>query len=166
MMYKYYLGLGSNIEPRYNFLQNAICELNYIGEIKKKSGIYESLPWGNTDQNKFLNAVVRFYSELDPFNLLSKIKIIEQRIGRKHNREKWGPREIDIDILFSDNIFIRKDVLKIPHEQFKNRNFVLVPMAELNSNYRPEYNGMDIKYFLDNKTDQSVVRQTNISWLI
>ena len=166
MNYKYYLGLGSNIEPRFKYLQDAISERGKIGKVVKKSRIYESTPWGNTNQDKFLNAVIRFYTDLDPFNLLSKIKIIEQKIGRKLNQVKWGSREIDIDILFSDNIFIEKEMLKVPHEQFRNRNFVLIPMAELNSDYKPEKNGMNIEYFLNNKTDQSLVRQTNINWLL
>jgi len=166
MKFKYYLGLGSNIEPRFGFLQNAVSELDKIGKVVRKSRIYESIPWGNATQDKFLNAVIRFYSDLDPFNLLASIKQIEQIIGRKYTEEKWGPREIDIDILFSDNIFIRKEFLKVPHEHFRNRNFVLVPMAELNSDYKPENNGMNIKYFLNNKTDHSIVRQTNINWLI
>ena len=166
MKYKYYLGLGSNIEPKFNFLQKAVSELEKIGKVTKKSRIYESIPWGNANQDKFLNAVIRFYSDLDPFNLLANIKQIEQKIGRKYIEEKWGPREIDIDILFSDNIFINKQKLKIPHKHFKNRNFVLVPMAELNSDYRPENNAMNIKYFLNNKTDQNLVRQTNINWVV
>jgi len=166
MKYKYYLSLGSNIEPKFNFLQKAVSELEIIGKVTKKSRIYESIPWGNPDQDKFLNAVIRFYSDLNPFNLLSNIKQIEIKIGRKLNKEKWGQREIDIDILFSDNIFINKERLKIPHQHFRNRNFVLVPMAELNSDYKPENNGMNIEYFLNNKTDQSLVRQTNINWVV
>jgi len=166
MKFKYYLGLGSNIEPRFSFLQNAVSELDKIGKVVRKSRIYESIPWGNANQEKFLNAVIRFYSDLNPFNLLSSIKNIEKSIGRKYNDIKWGPREIDIDILFSDNIIINKQILKIPHVHFKNRNFVLVPMAELNGDYRPGKNGMSIKYFLNNKTDQSLVRQTNINWVV
>jgi len=93
MKFKYYLGLGSNIEPRFSFLQNAVNELDKIGRVVRKSGIYESIPWGNANQDKFLNAVIRFYSDLDPFNLLANIKQIEQKIGRKYIEEKWGPRE-------------------------------------------------------------------------
>ena len=104
MIFKYYLGLGSNIEPKLSFLQNAVSELDEIGKIVRKSRIYESIPWGNANQDKYLNAVIRFYSDLDPFNLLTSIKQIEQKIGRKYTEEKWGPREIDIDILFYNNM--------------------------------------------------------------
>jgi 2-amino-4-hydroxy-6-hydroxymethyldihydropteridine diphosphokinase len=164
MKFKYYLGLGSNIEPKFIFLQNAVINLNKIGEVKKKSGIYESLAWGNTNQENFLNAVVRFHTDLNPFHLLSEIKEIEKIVGRKTNNEKWGSREIDIDLLFSDNIFIEKDNLKIPHKYFKNRNFVLVPMAELNRDYNPKNNEMNIEYYLNNSTDLNQVELSIENW--
>ena len=165
MTYKYFLSLGSNIEPCLLFLNKACVSLNSIGNILQKSSIYKTQAWGEKNQPDFLNAVIEFCTDLAPNDLLKNIKRIENSIGRTSS-VRWGPREIDIDILFSDNIIINKQILKIPHVHFKNRNFVLVPMAELNGDYRPEKNGMSIKYFLNNKTDQSLVRQTNINWLI
>ena len=164
MKFKYYLGLGSNIEPKFKFLQNAVNELNEIGKVTKKSGIYESIAWGKSDQDNFLNAVIRFHSDLNPFNLLSSIKKIEDSIGRKINNVKWGPREIDIDILFVDNIYINKESLVIPHKHFKHRNFVLKPMAELNSDYNPENNDMNIDYYLNNSTDKSHIELSIENW--
>ena len=164
MKFKYYLGLGSNIEPKFKFLQNAVNELNNIGKVTKKSGIYETIAWGNANQDNFLNAVVRFHSDLNPFHLLSSIKEIEEAIGRKKNKEKWGSRKIDIDILFLDSIFIEKEYLKIPHKYFKTRNFVLRPMAELNSSYSPENNEMNIEYYLNNSTDKSHIDLSIEDW--
>jgi len=164
MKFKYYLGLGSNIEPKVEFLQNAINELNKIGKVTKKSAIYESMPWGNIQQNNFINAVVRFYSDLNPFHLLSHVKEIEKKIGRKRYNEIWGPREIDIDILFADNICINKDYLTIPHKYFKQRNFVLKPMAELNHIYKPENNENKVKYYLEHSIDKSFVNMSIKNW--
>lgn len=164
MNYKYYLGLGSNIEPKFDFLQKAINELNEIGHVTRKSAIYDSKPWGNEEQDNFVNAVVRFHSDLNPFHLLLLIKEIEINIGRKKHNENWGPREIDIDILFADNISISKEYLTIPHKYYKQRNFVLKPMAEINHNYRPDYNHNNIKYYFDNSLDKSCVNISTKNW--
>jgi 2-amino-4-hydroxy-6-hydroxymethyldihydropteridine diphosphokinase len=164
MKYKYYLGLGSNIEPKFEFLQKAITELNEVGNVTRRSAIYESKPWGFKQQDNFVNAVVRFHSELNPFHLLSVIKVIEKKNGRNNNSKNWGPREIDIDILFADNISISKDYLIIPHKYFRQRNFVLKPMAEINHNYRPEYNQNTIKYYFEHSTDKSFVNISIKNW--
>ena len=164
MKYKYYLGLGSNIEPKLKFLQNAVNELSKIGKVTNKSGIYESLPWGNSNQDNYFNAVIRFHSDLNPFHLLSNVKEIERKIGRKSYNEKWGPREIDIDIIFADDIYISKDYLAIPHKNFKNRFFVLEPMAELNDKYYPENEIKNIKYHLDHSTDKNHAKLSIENW--
>lgn len=164
MKFKYYLGLGSNIEPKFNFLQIAVNELSKIGNVAKKSGIYESLPWGKTDQDNFLNAVIRFHSDLNPFHLLSNVKEIEKKIGRKRYNEKWGPREIDIDILFVDSIYINKESLKIPHKHFKNRIFVLEPMAALDDKYKPEDGNQNIRCYLNQTTNQNHIKLSIENW--
>lgn len=164
MEFKYFLGIGSNIEPRIEFLKNAIHELNKIGTVRKKSGIYETEAWGKKNLACFLNAVVRFHSDLSPFQLLLGIKKIEKMIGRTDQKEKWSAREIDIDILFSDNISINKEYLKIPHEYFDKRNFVLQPMRDLNKNYCPGNGFRDIEYYLINTNDQSEVKLSIKNW--
>jgi 2-amino-4-hydroxy-6-hydroxymethyldihydropteridine diphosphokinase len=164
MKFNYYLGLGSNIDPKFEYLQKSIIELNKIGKVIKKSGIYETIPWGGVKQNNFLNAVVRFCTDLNPFHLLLLIKDIEEKIGRKRDEVIWGPREIDIDILFVDNICIDKKYLTVPHKYFKQRNFILKPMAELDSDYKPENNEQSIKYYLDNSTDQNYVNKSIENW--
>lgn len=164
MIYKYYLGLGSNIEPKYKYLSDAIIELNIIGQVKEKSAIYTSQPWGYSNQKNFINAVVRFYTNLNPFELLSSLKLIEEKIGRNKQKEIWGPREIDIDILFSDHISIKKNYLTIPHKHFKDRNFVLKPMAELNQNYIPDDYQQNIDFYLNNSNDQNSVNISIEDW--
>ena len=102
MNYNYILSLGSNIEPRHEYLVKASTALNSIGNIIKKSSIYETEAWGNKNQPKYYNAIINFESLLPPRKLLQAIKEIENSIGRKKT-SKWGPREIDIDIIIIKN---------------------------------------------------------------
>lgn len=164
MKYKYYLGLGSNIEPKIYFLGKAIDELKKIGEVTNKSAIYETKAWGNEQQNDFINSVIRFHTDLDPLQLLSNIKSAEKKIGRESETEKWGPRIIDIDILFADNINIDNDDLTIPHKYFSERNFVLIPMMELNHKYKPENNENDIAFYFNHSNDNNYVNLSIENW--
>lgn len=128
-----YLALGSNIGDRFNFLQKAI---NFIEDDKdiqliKISSVYETIPMGNLQHNNFFNAVIEVLTYLAPIELLTRLKDIETIIGRS-SVEKWGPREIDIDILFYDNYVIDDVNLKIPHPGIYNRDFVLIPLKQLN----------------------------------
>lgn len=125
-----YLSLGSNIDDRQSFLKGAVDKLrNKIDDISLSS-VYETEPWGNVDQENFLNMCLRGETSLTPDALLNFIKSIEKDLGRSHN-QKWGPREIDIDILFYDNQVIDSAGLEIPHPHIADRAFVLVPLAEI-----------------------------------
>lgn len=124
------LSLGSNVGDR-KF--NLIAASNLIKDIlsnNKISEIYETEPWGKTDQPKFLNLCISGETNLNPRELLKLTKSIEKSIGRKQS-EKWGPREIDIDILFYNHDVIDLPELKIPHPEIQNRSFVLVPLSEI-----------------------------------
>jgi 2-amino-4-hydroxy-6-hydroxymethyldihydropteridine diphosphokinase len=98
--------------------------------VKKTSSLYETSPWGVTNQPYFLNLVLKGETKLSPEELLKKIKNIEKAMGRK-TLEKWGPRIIDIDILFYKEKIINTPLLKIPHPQLHKRAFVLVPLKEI-----------------------------------
>ncbi|MBK7938480.1 MAG: 2-amino-4-hydroxy-6-hydroxymethyldihydropteridine diphosphokinase [Lewinellaceae bacterium] len=126
-----FLGLGSNIGNRAANL-SAAAELisKNIGKIAKKSRLYETQPWGNPEQDLFLNQVVMVNTTLDPRDLLDKISKIERELGRER-REKWGPRVLDIDILFYGKRVIRDKGLEVPHPELHKRAFVLVPMMEI-----------------------------------
>lgn len=125
-----YLSLGSNLGDRESYLAYAVEELSAIGELKSKSSVYETPPWGKEDQPAFLNMVVALNTAIEPDELLNKVKQIEERLGRKE-REHWGPREIDIDILFYDDLRYLSQRLTIPHPLLHERAFVLVPLAEI-----------------------------------
>lgn len=129
-----FLGLGSNMGDRAAQLR-AAAELitKNIGKIAKKSHVYETQPWGNTNQDRFLNQVVMANTTLDPRDLLEKITKIERELGRERRKDqdKWGPRTIDIDILFYGKRVVRDKGLEIPHPELHKRAFVLVPLLEI-----------------------------------
>jgi len=125
-----YLGLGSNLGNRKNNLEEAIRQIGEFAAIKKASSIYETEPWGLKDQPKFLNQVIFVVSILGANELLSRLKKIEQQMGRKKS-VRFGPRLIDLDILFYDDLIMKTDNLTIPHPYLAERAFVLVPLAEI-----------------------------------
>lgn len=131
-MYRVFLGLGSNIGDRLNFISNAVTEIRNNKAVKfvKSSSVYETEPWGVEKQNLFLNIAIEICTYLKPGELLKFIKEIEPALGRVA-RKKWAEREIDIDILFCDDLIINKKGLSIPHPEIQNRNFVLIPMNEI-----------------------------------
>ncbi|RME63560.1 MAG: 2-amino-4-hydroxy-6-hydroxymethyldihydropteridine diphosphokinase, partial [Nitrospirae bacterium] len=99
-------------------------------EVIKVSGLYYTKPWGYEDQPEFVNLAVEAETDLSPEELLKRVKTIERALGRE-DTFRWGPRVVDIDILFYDNLVIETDTLKIPHPYIAERDFVLLPMAEI-----------------------------------
>ncbi len=129
-----YLSLGSNIGNRKKNLEKAVAELNKnnIKEIKISS-LYETEPVGPKQRN-FYNIAGKFKTNLNPQELLKVLKQTEQKLGRTKTYH-WGPRVIDIDILFYGKQVIKSKNLIIPHKEIINRAFVLVPMKEIASNF-------------------------------
>lgn len=131
-----FLGLGSNKGDRIGFLRNACKLINEIEstEIVHYSSVYETEPWGIREQEMFLNAVVEIETSVKPEDLIKELKVIEKKLERSKT-DKWAEREIDIDVLFYADYVINTDSLKIPHAEIENRNFVLVPMIQLHSQF-------------------------------
>ncbi len=125
-----FLGLGSNLGDRVGYLEGAVCLLKEVGEVICVSTVYESPPWGVENQPAFLNCVAEVRTSLDPFELLRWAKSAERRIGRKE-RFRWGPREIDIDILLFGEEIIDSRELSIPHRFLEEREFFLIPLLEI-----------------------------------
>lgn len=125
-----YLALGSNLGNRAANLKEAIASLSPQMEVKAKSNIYETLPWGFADQGMFLNQVLRVETYLKPEPLLRHLKRLEIALGRKASF-KNGPRMIDMDILFYDDLVIESPALVIPHPHVHERGFVLVPLMDI-----------------------------------
>ncbi len=125
-----YLALGSNLGDRLANLKEAIAALTPQMEVKAKSQVYETPPWGYADQPKFLNQVIRVKTYLDPEPLLKHLKRLEVALGRKESVPN-GPRLIDIDILFYDELVLYSPMLVIPHPRLHERAFILVPLMDL-----------------------------------
>ena len=134
-MYAAYIGFGSNIGDRLAHIQNAIHSLSKTEGIalKQVSSIYKTEPVGYEAQAQFLNGVAAIQTSLSPLSLLHTLKDIETAIGRKH-RIRWGPREIDLDILIYGDLCVQTEKLVIPHPEMHLRGFVLVPFAEIAPN--------------------------------
>ena len=130
-----FLGLGSNQGDRELNLKNSIKLLNSrVGKVLNTSGIYESEPWGVKNQNYFLNQVIEIETHIDPNDLLNICKNIEYYMGRKPEI-RWGKRVIDIDILYYQSKIINQEKLIIPHKLMHERNFVMIPLNDLNENH-------------------------------
>jgi 2-amino-4-hydroxy-6-hydroxymethyldihydropteridine diphosphokinase len=126
-----YLHLGSNMGDKQDNLAKAILAIGKrIGKIVTKSSLYETEAWGIKEQESFINQAIQINSVLSPREMLTKCLAIETEMGRQR-KEKWGPRIIDIDILFFGTKKINDKDLVIPHSEIPNRNFVLIPMMEI-----------------------------------
>lgn len=124
------VALGSNMGNRLVNLQSAIDELVKVIKDIEVSGVYESAPMYMTDQPEFLNAAVVGFTALGPIALLRELKRIEAKVGRLE-RERNGPREIDLDVIFYGALALRSPTLAVPHPSMAERRFVLLPLAEL-----------------------------------
>jgi 2-amino-4-hydroxy-6-hydroxymethyldihydropteridine diphosphokinase len=128
-----YLGIGSNLGNRRQNLRLAIRKINALRDTQviKLSRIIESVPLGGPpDQGKFLNAALKIKTDIAPFVLLKKLKQIEKELGRKKT-VRFGPRTIDLDILFYADTIINSKNLKIPHPRISEREFVIRPLLEV-----------------------------------
>jgi 2-amino-4-hydroxy-6-hydroxymethyldihydropteridine diphosphokinase len=129
-MHTVYIALGSNIGDRLANLNSAIAALPPKVATLALSLVYETAPWGYTDQPAFLNQVIRAETRLLPPDLLIHLKSIETSLGRTPSF-RYGPRLIDLDILFYDDLILESPNLIIPHPRLHERAFMLVPLADL-----------------------------------
>jgi 2-amino-4-hydroxy-6-hydroxymethyldihydropteridine diphosphokinase len=126
-----FLLLGTNMGDRRKNLADALWAIEArAGVIRKRSAIYETAPWGKSDQSSFYNQVIQISTFLKPKDLLDQLLSIEKTMGRLRN-EKWGERIIDLDILFYGNEVIESDNITIPHPQLPYRRFALIPLSEI-----------------------------------
>lgn len=131
-MSRVYLSLGSNMGDSFYYLLNAIVKLNNLPStrVSKISSFYSTKAWGVTNQPDFINCCLEVYTELLPYKLLKKINEIESDLERTREVH-WGPRTIDIDIIFYDKLILSDKKLTIPHKYYKERNFVLIPLLDI-----------------------------------
>ena len=131
-MARVYLGLGSNVGDRaanicraLSLVEDAHARLREVSELFETEAV-----GGPAGQPRYLNGAARFETELEPEALLERVKAVEKQVGRVE-RERWGPREIDLDILLYDDRVVKTARLEIPHPRLAERMFVLVPLAEI-----------------------------------
>ncbi len=156
-MHILYLHLGSNQGDRKQSLDNCLVQIaEKIGKITSKSSIYETEPWGLKDQPNFLNMAVEAKTHLTVVEVFNISKEIEKELGCP-KQVKWGPRSIDIDILYYDHVIMDTEKLKLPHPQLYNRNFVLIPMMEIAGDYIDPIRNISIDEIYDVCSDQCEV---------
>jgi len=131
-MVKAYVGIGSNLGDRQKTIDKAFALLNKVQgvAITKRSSIYETEPLGGPKQGKFLNGVIEIDTELEPLELLDTLQNIENELGRVRS-ERFGPRTMDLDILFYGDIKMNTIRLTIPHPRIGEREFVLQGLREI-----------------------------------
>ncbi|MEM1366762.1 MAG: 2-amino-4-hydroxy-6-hydroxymethyldihydropteridine diphosphokinase [Cyanobacteria bacterium P01_H01_bin.15] len=151
------VALGSNLGNSRTTLENAIAELNQQPQIKviKRSICYETAPVGGPQQPNYLNSCVCLETALSPLELLAMLLSIEGKFGRVR-QEKWGPRTLDLDLIFFGDRIINDPQLRVPHPRYRERGFVLVPLAEIAPNWRDPSTGDKISELID-RVDISTV---------
>lgn len=159
-MHKVFLGIGGNLGNKSENFKKvySLIEKN-LGKISKYSSVYESPPWGFHAEENFWNQVVIIETDYSPSELLDKIHIVEKEFGRKRKKQQYSSREMDIDILYYDDIFTETDNLVIPHPRIHQRLFVLIPLTEIAPQFKhPLFRLTSIQMF-ENCKDKSVIKK-------
>ena len=145
------LALGTNIEPREQYLKDALAKIEENNlKIILESSIYETPVWGGVADQDFLNMCIEVETSLGAYELLDTIQKIELELGRVR-KEHWGNRTIDIDVITFDDLVFNDDRLIVPHKYIHDRNFVLVPLVEMYGSI--EIAGKNIKESLEKITE-------------
>jgi 2-amino-4-hydroxy-6-hydroxymethyldihydropteridine diphosphokinase len=153
-----YIGIGSNLGDKVYQCEKAISEILRADRHKllSKSSLFKTKPIGYTSQDWFINGVIKIETDLEPLELLQVLKDIESRLGRKEGF-RWGPRAIDLDILLFDEEEIEMEGLQIPHPRLQERQFVLIPLGEIDRSLIHPVLKKSIGELLENlKEDQGV----------
>ena len=154
-----FLSLGSNLGKRRENLERAIDKIGESDQIKatKVSPVYETEPVGVEGQEWFLNLALEVQTSLEPFALLERLLSIEDQMGRKREK-KWGPRNIDLDILLYDRRIVGSERLTIPHPRMHERRFVLLPLAQIAPRLSHPRLKKSVEELLASCRDRSAVR--------
>lgn len=155
-----FIGIGANLGPvRENFAR-ALRSIEKHARVVAVSSLYESDPVGPQDQPKFTNAVIKIETELSPFDLLDHLKAVEREIGRKKTK-RWGPRVMDLDIIFYEDLVISTDSLVVPHPRAHERRFVLEPLLEIDPDARHPSKNMAVRDICSGLGDSHAILKTD-----
>ena len=157
-----FLGIGSNKGDRYAYISRVVglIDQNKRCDVVKCSSIYETSPYGRVIQANFFNAVIQIETSFTATELFRCIKSIETLIGRKQII-KWGPREIDVDILFYNSLIYNSDELTIPHPEVLKRDFVITPMIEIAPDFVHPVQNMKMNDFDLAAVEEHIINKTN-----
>ena len=163
-MHKVFIGIGGNIgDKQKNFTRVRPLINQRLGKILKESSIYETPPWGFHSEFKFWNQAMYIETTLETEEMLWRIKEIEAMFGRNmEENSTYDNREMDIDILYFDDIFYDSKELVIPHRRLHERLFVLVPLVEIAPEFKHPLLRMTNLTLLENCRDKSIIRKVNL----
>ncbi|MEX0647407.1 MAG: 2-amino-4-hydroxy-6-hydroxymethyldihydropteridine diphosphokinase [Balneolaceae bacterium] len=157
------IAAGSNLGNRLGYIQKAGEFLNSISKKKiKKASVWESEPVGEA-KFTFFNSAAKLTTDLPPEELLSQLKQFEFTCGRERKPKRWGPRVIDLDIIRYGNLVIQRESLIIPHPEYRNRLFVLLPMLQIDANWHDPLTGKAVKELVE-QAPQIEIHQTEYIW--
>ncbi|MDP2161485.1 MAG: 2-amino-4-hydroxy-6-hydroxymethyldihydropteridine diphosphokinase [Flavobacterium sp.] len=162
-MHQVFLGIGGNTGNKHdNFDKVYTFIKNELGDIIKRSSVYETPPWGFQSQENFWNQVLMIETEFSPEKLLKNIAKIENWFGRERVSGKYTSREMDIDILYFDELIIETDTLVIPHPHIHKRLFVLVPLAEIAPEFVHPLLRLNSLQMFENCPDRSAIKKVEL----
>jgi 2-amino-4-hydroxy-6-hydroxymethyldihydropteridine diphosphokinase len=155
-----YIGIGSNIGDKVHHCENAISEILKVDchQLLAKSSFFKTKPIGYSSQDWFVNGVIKIETDLEALDLFRSLKAIETQIGRTETF-RWGPRVIDLDILLFDEQEIQTEIIQIPHPFMQERQFVLIPLVEIDRSLVHPILKKTVQELLEDiKEDQGVER--------
>jgi 2-amino-4-hydroxy-6-hydroxymethyldihydropteridine diphosphokinase len=163
-MSKVFLALGSNKGDREAYLKNALIEIKNNSKIDllATSSVYETKPYGEIPQNNYLNAVILIETDLSPNEIYFLIKKIEREVGRTKS-VRWGEREIDIDIILIDSLIFENENIIIPHKEYDLRDFVLVPLCEINSEIVDPKSGLKLSEKINMLNEKFIIDKVDFT---
>ncbi len=161
-----YIGLGSNVGDKIFNITTAVKEiiLNENCSLEKISSIYETKPYGVKEQENFINSVLKIKTKYDLVELFYFMKSIEKKLGRSKTK-KWGPREIDLDILFFNTEIYSDEMINVPHKDIENRDFVLVPLCEIDKDLVHPVLKKKICDMLSDKIEKNIIKKLQVNIL-
>jgi 2-amino-4-hydroxy-6-hydroxymethyldihydropteridine diphosphokinase len=159
------IGLGSNLGDRRDYLVRGARRVGELGDITRTSAIYETKPVG-VQQPDFLNAALRLATHSSPEDLLERLLEVERSLGRVR-RERWGPRVIDLDILWCSGVVVRTERLVVPHAELRMRPFALLPLLDVAPEARDPEDRASYSAIVSSldTTGVRVLAETRAGWL-
>lgn len=158
-----FIALGTNKGDRIKYLRQAVHNIktNLKINLAAASSVYETKPYGIQDQSDFLNAVIKVNTSYNLAELFNYLKYIETKLGRIKTK-KWGPREIDLDLLFFNNRIFRNEKLQVPHSGVQDRDFVLIPLREIAPDLIHPVLNKKISDICTKDISQNIIRKTRL----